>query len=805
MFSLDDIVNEIDLRKSAAKADKIVASWDRLRAVATDLAGVRSASDLWSTAGDTWTIESVSIMGYRGIGNEDPLELGFDPRPGITVLHGLNGAGKSSISDAIEIGLTGKIPASTEGKAGRAALWDPVHLARGAESARIEVTLVSDGNRLLLTTLVDSTGNVQTHEAELSSVAGKRKIALDSFWHDALASHQPVFAYASLERRVQLSKDLAEYFEGLLALGGSFTTLEMDIVERADRSKQAFDRWRSAKDDAMKYLSDIDEVHSSGGIENCLKPVREPLLSENPDEWLRDEGLLQDGTTLSPLPGDSRERLRKAALRARAAIDAFDETRMTSEQSLSTALELLHSEATGRCIDSGACPVCASPGMNWRKTLSATVARNRHVTKLQSTVQAETENLAEIAGDLLVSVVRVCEGTSPDDSIWPLKSTAKTLTTEFLRLRETSHPAQLSVLTATMALCSWLISKDAQVLIGEAVARSDATRQWNIARTKAVEAFVTVWRSDGAFAVESIGWTETKRRLEDLRRHLRKRRSVTLEGRAGSRIKDLLSDAGLRLEGISVQSSKATIELVDKDDNKIDLGMLSAGQRNAVLLAPLLASVDAGPFGFLVLDDPVHAFDELRIDRLAESLSQIASSRRIIVLTHDERLKEYLVARAVDYDTRLVGRTQSGAVEVSNSNQFWHELLTDAGHIHDLALKEVGHTKDVTDSLRRLCRMSLDNAIRAFILRNAVVSARDAADDLKTLDSKNKTEERLSQAESFWQGPMYTNPATQALRILGPYFVSWNHSVHGNPSICDFSRSEIKDARKVCKMLASAL
>ena len=802
MFSFEDIMNEIDIKRAAAKTG--AASWDRLKAVASELAGVPSTSEVWPTAGATWTLEKVSIKGYRGIGNDDPLVLTFDPTPGVTVLHGLNGAGKSSISDAIEIGLTGKIPAVTAGTAGKAALWDPIHLARGATSARVEVTLASEDQRLLLIALLDSSGNIQSHEAELTNAVGTRKIALDASWHDALASHQPVFAYASLERRVQLSKDLATYFEGLLALGGSFTALEDAITDRANASTLAHSRWRSAKDDAMRSLAAIDVERGSEATVMPLEPVNEPSAGDGLDEWLKDAGLLQEGTSSSPLPSDSREQLGMAASRANASILAFDKARVTSEQNLSTALELLHSEATGRHVDSDACPVCAAPGSNWLETLGTTVDQNKNLTRLQKEVEAETRALAGVTESLLPAVLRVGEAAGVDDPIRSLSSTAEDLQDRFVEARRTSHPTQHLALTATTELSAWLVSQEAQTLIDEAVARTDAMKQWQIARARAVENFTTVWRADGALAAKSVSWAETLKRVDDLRKQLRKRRSVTLEGKAGSRIENLLSDADLHLKGINVLSSKASMELVDQNGNKVDLGMLSAGQRNAVLLAPLLASVDAGPFGFLILDDPVHAFDELRIDRLAESLSRIADSRRVIVLTHDDRLKEYLAARTTDHDTRLVDRSSaSGAVEVSDSSHFWHELLTDAGHIHDLALKEAGSTKDVTDALRRLCRMSIDNALRSFTLRNAVVSGRDAADDLKTLDAKHKTEERLHQAESFWQGSTWQNPVTRALNDCKPHLTSWNRSVHGNPQMNDFSRDEIRDARKACKTLVT--
>ncbi len=800
MFSFEDIVNEIDAKRAAAKTG--AASWDRLRGVAAELAGTPTGSEAWPTAGTRWALEKVSINGYRGIGNEDPLVLTFDSSPGVSVLHGLNGAGKSSISDAIEIGLTGKTPAATAGTAGKAALWDPIHLARGATSARIEVTLVAGTQRLRLVSLLDSTGNVESHEAEVTTASETSRITLDASWHNALASHQPVFAYASLERRVQLSKDLATYFEGLLALGGSFTALEGAITDRANASIQAHERWRSAKTEAMHSLAAVDIEHGSAIGVTPLEPVQEPTVSDKLDKWLEIAGLLQDGMTSPPLPSDSHKQLRAAAFTAHASVSALDRARVTSEENLSVALELLYSEATSHQVDSGACPVCATPESNWLKTLKLTIDQNKHLSGLQRKAETDTQVLTALTGSLLPTIVRVGQGADLEDPMRALSRTAEELYEKYSDTHRTAHSSQHLALAATAELSSWLMSQEAQILIDQAVARTDARKQWQIARAKAVEKFTAVWQEDGTLATESVSWTETLKRIEDLRKHLRKRRSLTLEGKAGSRIESLLSDADLHLNGITVLSSKASMELVNKNGDKVDLGMLSAGQRNAVLLAPLLASVDAGPFGFLVLDDPVHAFDELRIDRLAESLSRIADSRRVIVLTHDDRLKEYLAARTTDHDTRLVERSSaSGAVQVSDSSHFWHELLTDAGHIHDLALKEAESTGDVTDDLRRLCRMSVDNALRSFILRNAIISSRDASEDLKAVDAKHKTEERLLQAESFWEGSAWQNPVTQALSECQPYLTGWNRSVHGNPQLNNFSREEIKAARKCCKAL----
>lgn len=130
MFSFEEIIREIEAKRASARADR--DSWDRLLRVASDLAGSTVSEGNHGIAEKSWQLEQIVIYNYRGISNNDPLRITFDPTPGITVLHGLNGAGKSSVSDAIELGLSGTVQAKIGGTAGKAALWEPTHLARGA-------------------------------------------------------------------------------------------------------------------------------------------------------------------------------------------------------------------------------------------------------------------------------------------------------------------------------------------------------------------------------------------------------------------------------------------------------------------------------------------------------------------------------------------------------------------------------------------------------------------------------------------------------------------------------------------------
>lgn len=84
---------------------------------------------------------SLAVNGFRGIGPRARLSL--SPRPGVNLVVGRNGSGKSSLADAIEVGFTGTRAHRPGQDATRGGHWYNLH---NADSPRIELKLAIEGD-----------------------------------------------------------------------------------------------------------------------------------------------------------------------------------------------------------------------------------------------------------------------------------------------------------------------------------------------------------------------------------------------------------------------------------------------------------------------------------------------------------------------------------------------------------------------------------------------------------------------------------------------------------------------------------
>jgi hypothetical protein len=87
----------------------VLSACDGRDALDAALAGTRSAASVAGTKSSQQHIgtcqSSVKVEGFRGVG--PPQTITFTPGPGLTIVVGCNGSGKSSFAEALEVVFTG--------------------------------------------------------------------------------------------------------------------------------------------------------------------------------------------------------------------------------------------------------------------------------------------------------------------------------------------------------------------------------------------------------------------------------------------------------------------------------------------------------------------------------------------------------------------------------------------------------------------------------------------------------------------------------------------------------------------------
>lgn len=112
-----------------------------------------------------------------------------------------------------------------------------------------------------------------------------------------------------------------------------------------------------------------------------------------------------------------------------------------------------------------------------------------------------------------------------------------------------------------------------------------------------MEPFLSLWREVRVEAVAAASWKAATDCVRTLQNDLRAERTRNLRKLTDSSVRALLDDVGLHITGLTVKGTKADVQVVDANGQPVRLALLSAGQRNALLLAPCSPSPTAAHSG----------------------------------------------------------------------------------------------------------------------------------------------------------------------------------------------------------------
>jgi recombinational DNA repair ATPase RecF len=629
-------------------------------------------------------LRSVRVAGFRGIGPATTLDL--EPGPGLTVVCGRNGSGKSSLAEALEVLLTGTTKRWQDRSAVWRETWRCLHNADCSISAELLVEGTTGPARVAQTwspeaqKVDDSTLTVQ--------VAGEPKAGIERLgWGDALSSFRPFLSHAELEALLSEPKDLYNQLNSLLGL----EELEHAAKLLAEARRQADKIVR-----APKEASDGLRLALDGSADARAKRARTLLAAKAPDvdelEALAtgSQNPATDTTAvleeLARLTVPSAERVAAAGEGLRSAAVELRRVAETAAGDAAATADLL--EAALRHFDGhgpGDCPVCGrADGLDeqWHRDTEARVMQLRD--------QAAEARAARRSADETVAETRQLVGRPPEAlsradetgmdaaaaleawRTWSSVPSAAASPEELEALAdhiERRHPPLVAAVAQLVAEAKLLLEARqdewrplaARLSTWCALARAGQTAKLTVARTKKAEDWLKAAndhiRNDQIrpFADKTVAlWSE-----------LRQESNVEL-------IKMRLAGAANRSHvdfAVAVDGKPAT-----------GLGVMSQGEINALALSVFLprATAAGSPLRFLIIDDPVQAMDPSKVDGLARVLVQVAADRQVVVFTHDDRLPSSV--RRLNLPARIVQVTRraDSVVEVHPAGDPCEQLLRDA-------------------------------------------------------------------------------------------------------------------------------
>jgi len=625
-------------------------------------------------------LESVKVTGFRGVG--PAATLGLRPVPGLTLVIGRNGSGKSSFAEAAELVLTDDSMRWAQRPAVFREGWRNLHHDGDAE---IAVRLRLDGTSAPVT--------IQRHwehtatdpsDAVIAAYIGTAQQKADwrPPWLDHVGLFRPFLSARDLERVITAKpSELYDALAPILGLGplsAADARLQRRRKERDDRAKALKNSFAGLR----AQLAELDDERARRAL---------TALSSQPAK--------ADLAALTALAeGDGEDTDTRSTVAARRLIDGslpdLDGalTAVAEAQESVNRLAGTASAAAGRTADllrraldqhtadgDQPCPVCGAGRLDahWRSSAEAEIDRldaaaaqarsarerltasSRFAVRALDAVRSELGTAAEaLAGAVPQPARRL------GDAVAAMPTTVDAL--------DAARDAFRHVVTESAALAEaatrWLVHRQSNWREPAA-----ALRRWLDAATISLPEAAELRRLTAARTV-----------LATMTGEIRSTRLAAFVGQSQHIWQRLRQESNvelhqMRMEGTTTQRRVRFPVAVDGTETNA-LAVMSQGELHALGLAVFLprACAEASPYRFVIVDDPVQSMDPAKVDGLAEVLGEIALTRQVIVFTHDDRLPEAVRRLGVEATVLEVSRRERSVVELRKAADPASRYLADA-------------------------------------------------------------------------------------------------------------------------------
>lgn len=621
-------------------------------------------------------LKSIEVVGFRGIGPAAALRL--QPGPGLTLVVGRNGSGKSSFAEAAEVALTGTNARWT----GRGVVWKEgwrnLHSPDVQPSVSAELVLDGEGG---VTKVVRSwMGDDVDVQANWAQRPGQQREPVEALgWSEDLRAFRPFLSYAELGSML-LGKP-SELHDAL------FSILGLEAVSSAQgRLKDVFrdleDRAKALTADQKRLATDIDGLDDERA-QAVVKALKGKVADLEALEQAVHAGAEQVDD-LAPLQAWTHVTVPDADGAAAAADELESAAQLAAEmsgtesgraRSLAALLErALEHRKHATDLD---CPVC---GIEDRLDDAWVAATEAQILRLKQEAQAAEE----AAGRLQRARAGVSALAMGPPGSLPAPPSGSDVREVWQRWAAAARGADVGACVAALREVTPDVVRQLQTAKEQAQAelsRREDVWQPVVERVAAFLANARVVageRSLRAHVKEAADW------LRGQADGIRDDRLAPITDQAG-RIWQLLRQESnielgpVRLEGNATRR-RVTLDVTVDGIEGAALGVMSQGELHALALSLFLprAMLAESPFRFLVIDDPVQAMDPAKVDGLARVLHEVAATHQVVVFTHDDRLAEAVRRLQVPATVWQVVRRERSVVELQKVTDPVSRYLDDA-------------------------------------------------------------------------------------------------------------------------------
>ncbi|SHG15197.1 RecF/RecN/SMC N terminal domain-containing protein [Streptoalloteichus hindustanus] len=650
-------------------------------------------------------LESISVAGFRGIGRKARLPL--TAKPGVTLVMGRNGSGKSSFAEGVETAFTGRT-ARLDKQRGEVWRRHWRNLHDGGEP-KVEVRLSAAGDAKPSTlTCTWSRGDVTAPEVEFKRPGQGRRPFKEAGWERALHDYRPFLSYHELDKVISgRPSELYDSIATILGLGELTAADErLQAVEKElNTAVKAVEAELPVLVEALSALDDPRAARALAAVSASGTPdfgVLDALVTGLPDA---DDEHLRELRAIVELSGPDLDAVGTAVDRLRKAIAALNDVRASGAEDAHQRAELLSRalDHSRRHANEDICPVCGADrplDEEWAERAAEQVA----VLRCDAAAAQEARTKLREAMDAVRYLVTLVPAWLPAPLAVPWKKWAA--------CREIDDAERLAAHAETAALvladtCAALREEAAQEL-------EELDENWRRCVTR-----LAAWLGRARTAYEGrprLRQVRTARKwLKEACAELREERLRPFEDHSQRVWEELRQQSNVDLRSVRLTGSeKAAVRKLVMDvsvdgTEAAALGVMSQGELHSLALSLFLprAAAPGSPFGFVVIDDPVQSMDPAKVHGLAKVLHHLGETRQVVVFTHDTRLQRAFTNQELPVTVLEVERQARSTVTVRRVTDPVVQALSDA---HALARTPNLPPAALTHVLPGLCRTVLERA-----------------------------------------------------------------------------------------------